>query len=211
LSLGVSLAKLKSRVKALSDALNDHNHRYYVLDDPNISDAEYDELFQELQRIEQEHPELLSKDSPTQRVGAAPLSHFESITHAVPMLSLGNAFSADDLADFDRQVSERLDASDPVTYVAEPKLDGLAVSLRYEKGQFVQGATRGDGTTGENVTTNLKTIPSIPLKLRGKKVPEVLEVRGEPTGFKENRRTSIVDLLLRFRRGCWRFGAKLPV
>lgn len=175
----MSLAKLKSRVKALSDALNDHNHRYYVLDDPNISDAEYDELFQELQRIEQEHPELLSKDSPTQRVGAAPLSHFESITHAVPMLSLGNAFSADDLADFDRQVSERLDASDPVTYVAEPKLDGLAVSLRYEKGQFVQGATRGDGTTGENVTTNLKTIPSIPLKLRGKKVPEVLEVRGE--------------------------------
>ena len=175
----MSSAKLKARVKALHKALNDHNHRYYVLDDPNVSDAQYDELFHELKGIEEEHPELLTDSSPTQRVGATPLSHFESVVHAQSMLSLGNAFSADDLADFDRQVSERLDASGEITYVAEPKLDGLAVSLRFERGQFVQGATRGDGTTGENVTTNLKTIPSIPLTLRGSKLPDVLEVRGE--------------------------------
>lgn len=175
----MSSAKIKAQVKALHDALNEHNHRYYVLDDPSVSDAEYDALFHELKSLEQDHPELLSEDSPTQRVGAAPLAQFESVVHALPMLSLGNAFSAEDLADFDRQVSERLDSSEEVTYVAEPKLDGLAVSLRYEHGNLVQGATRGDGTTGENVTTNLKTIRSIPLKLRGNKVPEVLEVRGE--------------------------------
>ena len=177
--MGVSSAELTAQVKKLRDALNEHNHRYYVLNDPSVSDAQYDELFHELKRIEEEHPEHRSENSPTQRVGAEPLSHFESVVHAVPMLSLGNAFSADDLADFDRQVSERLDASELITYVAEPKLDGLAVSLRYEKGQFVQGATRGDGATGENVTTNLKTIPSIPLSLRGNHVPDVLEVRGE--------------------------------
>lgn len=169
----------KARVKTLCDQLNEHNHRYYVLNDPSVSDAQYDELFHELKRIEEKYPELSSDNSPTQRVGAAPLSQFESIIHALPMLSLGNAFSAEDLADFDRQVSERLDASELITYVAEPKLDGLAVSLRYEAGRFVQGATRGDGTTGENVTTNLKTIRSIPLVLRGDNVPDVLEVRGE--------------------------------
>jgi len=169
----------KARIQALTDALNEHNHRYHVLDDPSITDAEYDALYRELQALESEHPEFCRDDSPTQRVGAAPLEGFESVLHAVPMLSLGNAFSADDLADFDRRVRERLDAAGSITYVAEPKLDGLAVTLRYEAGRFVQGATRGDGKTGENVTANLKTIASIPLTLRGKKIPAVVEVRGE--------------------------------
>lgn len=175
----VSEAKLKERLSALHDALNDHNHRYYVLDDPSVSDAQYDELFQELLALEEQHPALRTDDSPTQRVGSAPLDGFDSVVHAVPMLSLGNAFSAEDLADFDRQVTEKLDAADTIVYVAEPKLDGLAVSLRYEQGKFVQGATRGDGKSGENVTTNLKTIASIPLTLRGDTIPDVLEVRGE--------------------------------
>jgi len=175
----VSKSAAKKRIAELHDALNEHNHRYYVLDDPSLSDAEYDALFHELAALEEAHPTLLTEDSPTQRVGAAPLESFESVKHAVPMLSLGNAFSEEELAEFDKRVMDRLDAADVITYVAEPKLDGLAVSLRYEKGKFVQGATRGDGTTGENVTLNLKTIASIPLKLRGNKIPEVLEVRGE--------------------------------
>lgn len=175
----MSKSAAKKRIAELHDALNEHNHRYYVLDDPSLSDAEYDALFHELAALEEAHPTLLTEDSPTQRVGAAPLESFESVKHAVPMLSLGNAFSEEELAEFDKRVMDRLDAADVITYVAEPKLDGLAVSLRYEKGKFVQGATRGDGTTGENVTLNLKTIASIPLKLRGNKIPEVLEVRGE--------------------------------
>jgi len=186
----VSSAKLKARVKTLHEELNEHNRRYYELDEPSISDAEYDALFHELLSLETEHPELQTDDSPTQRVGSAPLESFSSVTHAVPMLSLGNAFSAEELADFDRRVRERLDAPDDVTYIAEPKLDGLAVSLRYENGVFVQGATRGDGQTGENVTENLKTIPELPIKLSGKKVPKVLEVRGEVfmshAAFKDN-------------------------
>ncbi len=172
-------SKVEKRIAELRDALNEHNHRYYVLDDPTVSDADYDQHFRELQALEEAHPEHLSEDSPTQRVGSAPLDSFDSVQHAVPMLSLGNAFSEDELADFDKRVIDRLDAAGSITYVAEPKLDGLAVSLRYEQGRFVQGATRGDGTTGENVTTNLKTIASIPLTLRGKAIPEVLEVRGE--------------------------------
>ncbi len=150
------------------------------MDDPVLPDAEYDRLFRELQDLEQAHPELLTDDSPTQRIGGAPLDGFEAVTHAVPMLSLSNAFDDQELADFDRQVRERLECDDgAVTYVAEAKLDGLAVSLRYEKGVFVQGATRGDGTTGENVTANLRTIAAIPLRLRGSRSPDVLEVRGE--------------------------------
>lgn len=175
----MSTAAVKKRIAELCDALNEHNHRYYVLDDPSVSDADYDLQFRELQSLEQAHPKLLSDDSPTQRVGSAPLDSFDSVQHAVPMLSLGNAFSEEELADFDKRVVDRLDAAGTITYVAEPKLDGLAVSLRYEHGKFVQGATRGDGATGENVTTNLKTIASIPLTLRGTCIPEVLEVRGE--------------------------------
>lgn len=175
----MSTAEVKARIAALREALNEHNHRYYVLDDPSVSDAEYDQQFRKLQALEEAHPKLLTEDSPTQRVGSTPLDRFDSVQHAVPMLSLGNAFSEDELAEFDKRVIDRLDAASDITYVAEPKLDGLAVSLRYEQGKFVQGATRGDGTTGENVTTNLKTIASIPLALRGKSVPDVLEVRGE--------------------------------
>ncbi|MDB4222325.1 NAD-dependent DNA ligase LigA [Granulosicoccus sp.] len=168
------------RVAELHEALHDHAYRYHVLDKPIASDAEYDGLFRELQAIEAEHPELLTADSPTQRVGAQPLDGFESVEHAVPMLSLGNAFSREELDDFDRRVRDRLERDEePVLYVAEPKLDGLAISLRYENGIFVQGATRGDGQRGENVTENLRTIDMIPLRLRTRQPPAVFEARGE--------------------------------
>ncbi len=173
--------KTKQRAAKLHEQLHAHSHRYYVLDDPTISDAEFDLLFRELQQIEADYPELLSEDSPTQRVGSTPLSQFEQVKHRVPMLSLNNAFSLEELEDFDRRVKSRLEADDDtdIAYVAEPKLDGLAVSLRYENGVLVQGATRGDGSTGENVTENVRTIAMLPLKLQGKKIPAVLEVRGE--------------------------------
>ena len=173
--------KASARIAALSKTLNEHLYQYHVLDAPTISDAEYDALFKELEQLEVEHPELVTPDSPTLRVGAPPLDGFEQVKHNVPMLSLNNAFSLDELHDFDRRVKDRLELSDKqtVSYLAEPKLDGLAISLRYEAGLFVQGATRGDGNTGENVTENLRTIAMIPLRLRGKKPPDVLEVRGE--------------------------------
>lgn len=173
--------KAAKRAATLRQELNQHNHQYYVLDDPQISDAAYDELFHELRALEEQYPTLLSDDSPTQRVGAAPLSKFQSVRHAVPMLSLANAFSSEDLDDFDRRVRDKLDLEETATlnYAAEPKLDGLAVSLRYEKGIFVQGATRGDGKTGEDITPNLRTLSTLPLKLIGKSVPDVIEVRGE--------------------------------
>lgn len=170
----------RKRAAQLQDQLHEHSHRYYVLDDPLISDAEYDQLFRELLEIEESFPELRSADSPTLRVGAPPLEGFETVRHQVPMLSLGNAFSREELQEFDRRVRDRLERESAlVTYVAEPKLDGLAISLRYENGVFVQGATRGDGKNGENVTENLRTIESIPLKLRCKKPPAVYEARGE--------------------------------
>ena len=172
--------KVQQRVKALHALLHDYSYRYYVLDAPAVSDSEYDVLFRELQAIESEHPEALTPDSPTQRVGAPPLSAFGQVKHAVPMLSLSNAFSREELNEFDRRVRERLERDDkPVLYVAEPKLDGLAISLRYENGVFVQGATRGDGSTGENVTENLRTIEMIPLRLHTDNPPAVLEARGE--------------------------------
>ena len=169
-----------SRAAQLHTLLHDYSHRYYVLDDPSVSDAEYDTLFRELQALEEAHPELQTPDSPTQRVGAPPLEGFGSVEHAVPMLSLGNAFSREELNEFDRRVRERLELDEAaVQYVAEPKLDGLAISLRYENGIFVQGATRGDGRSGENVTENLRTIEMIPLRLRTDKPPAVFEARGE--------------------------------
>lgn len=172
--------KLQSRVAALHKTLHEHNHRYYNLAEPTVSDAEYDALLRELQELESAHPELLTPDSPSQRVGAPPLSKFDQVKHQLPMLSLGNAFSEDELNEFDGRVKKGLEREEnAVAYIAEPKLDGLAVSLRYEDGLFIQGATRGDGTTGENVTQNLKTIPMIPLRLRTKSPPAVLEVRGE--------------------------------
>ncbi|MEE4296072.1 MAG: NAD-dependent DNA ligase LigA, partial [Wenzhouxiangella sp.] len=154
------------------------NYRYYVLDQPTVSDAEYDRLLRELQDLEDEHPDLITEDSPTQRVGAQPAEGFESVKHSIPMLSLANAFNAKEVAEFDRRIRERLDL-DEVTYAVEPKLDGLAIALRYERGRLVLGATRGDGQQGENVTSNVRTIRSIPLSLRGQDLPEVLEVRGE--------------------------------
>ena len=177
-----------ARAARLREQIDDANHRYHVLDDPDIPDAEYDALMRELEALEIEHPELATPDSPTQRVGAAPSSAFLSVRHEMPMLSLANAFTEPDpppgqdpdkeTRDFVRRIEQRLDARDPV-FSVEPKFDGLAISLRYEDGVFVRGATRGDGETGEDVTANLRTIRAIPLKLRGKGWPRVLEVRGE--------------------------------
>jgi len=170
--------KSAQRAAQLREELNHHNYLYYVLDNPEIPDAEYDRLLRELQTLEKSHPELLTADSPTQRVGAEPLSAFEEVAHEVPMLSLNNCFDEQELSDFDRRVRDGLE-KDSVEYVAEPKLDGLAISLLYEKGMLVRGATRGDGSKGENVTQNIRTIDTIPLCLQGKNYPERLEVRGE--------------------------------
>jgi DNA ligase (NAD+) len=166
------------QIEKLKKQLRYHNHRYYVLDDPEIPDVEYDRLFRELQQLEQQYPHLLTTDSPTQRVGDRPLDRFDEVTHVIPMLSLGNVFSEAELNDFNQRVSSSLDVT-RVQYCAEPKLDGLAISLRYVDGKLVQGATRGDGATGENVTQNIRTIQAIPLKLLGEEYPRVLEVRGE--------------------------------
>ncbi|MEA2080718.1 MAG: NAD-dependent DNA ligase LigA, partial [Pseudomonadota bacterium] len=171
-------AKLEQRVDELREQIRFHNCRYYVFDDPQIPDAEYDRLWRELQALEEAHPELISADSPTQRIGAEPLSAFGEVRHEVPMLSLGNAFDDEELGEFDRRVRERLDL-DEVEYTAEPKLDGLAVSLLYEHGRLVSGATRGDGSTGEDITQNVRTIHSVPLRLLGDGYPERLDVRGE--------------------------------
>ena len=167
-----------ARIAELRLQIEDANHRYHVLDDPSIPDAEYDWLMRELEALEAAHPELADASSPSQRVGDKPSSKFEEAAHAVPMLSLGNAFADEEVADFVRRIEERLDRSTPV-FSAEPKLDGLAISLRYEQGVFVRGATRGDGATGEDVTANLRTVNAIPMRLRGDEWPDVLEVRGE--------------------------------
>jgi DNA ligase (NAD+) len=167
-----------ARAAWLRAEIERHNHAYYVLDAPVIPDAEYDTLFRELQEIEAAYPALLTADSPTQRIGGSPLPEFRSVDHRVPMLSLNNAFSAEEVTAFDRRCREGLGV-DSVDYACEPKFDGLAVTLRYESGVFVQGATRGDGFTGEDVTCNLRTVRNIPLRLAGSGVPALLEVRGE--------------------------------
>ncbi|MES2217032.1 MAG: NAD-dependent DNA ligase LigA [Pseudomonadota bacterium] len=183
---------LKRAVK-LRELLNDYNYRYHVLDDPSVSDAEYDKLFIELRELEQQYPELITADSPTQRVGAAPLKEFAEVQHEVPMLSLENAFEDEQVEAFYKRIQDRLakykfnsiDLQEfesehmEIPIVCEPKLDGLAVSLRYEKGLLVRAATRGDGFTGEDVTENVRTVRSVPLRLHGKDFPDVLEVRGE--------------------------------
>lgn len=174
------------RLIELKTILEQHSYAYYVLDNPTIPDSEYDKLFRELQDIEAAHPESITSDSPTQRVGGAPLSQFEPVTHELPMLSLSNGFSPEDIEAFDHRIHELLDTHQPVEYAAELKFDGLAMSLRYENGILVQAATRGDGTTGENVTANVRTIGVIPLRLRGDNIPEVIEVRGEVLMFKED-------------------------
>ena len=167
-----------ARIADLRRQLEDANYRYYVLDEPSIPDAEYDRLLRELEALEAAHPALVTADSPTQRVGNAPAGKFAEVRHAIPMLSLGNAFSDEEVHDFVRRIADRLKRP-ALRFSAEPKLDGLAISLRYEGGAFVQGATRGDGATGEDVTLNLRTIKAIPLTLRGTGWPDVLEVRGE--------------------------------
>jgi len=166
------------RVEKLRREIERHLRLYHVEDSPEIPDAEYDALFHELVRLEEEHPELATPDSPTQRVGAKPAEGFAEVRHRVPMLSLANAFDDDDVANFDRRCREGLDR-EAVEYACELKFDGLAVTLAYADGLFVQGATRGDGAVGEDVTNNLKTIHAIPLRLEGKKPPRLLEVRGE--------------------------------
>jgi DNA ligase (NAD+) len=182
-----ALDSVIARLSWLCSEIERHNQAYYVHDTPIVSDAQYDTLLRELQTLEMAHPELITTDSPTQRVGAAPLAVFGSVMHRVPMLSLGNAFEDSEVRAFDKRVSEtlraagKLPASEEVSYFCELKLDGLAISLRYEQGRLVQAATRGDGQTGEDVTMNIRTIKSIPLKLKGagQAIPEVLEVRGE--------------------------------
>ena len=172
---------IKKRVEKLREEIEYHNHRYYVLDQPEISDAQYDRLMKELEKLEEQYPELRIPNSPTQRVGAPPLEEFEIVRHTIPMLSLANAFDEAEAKDFDKRVKKFLGTSGDVEYVTEPKLDGLAVELVYERGQFTVGSTRGDGVNGENITQNLRTIKTIPLQLMRKEipVPERLEVRGE--------------------------------
>ena len=174
----------QARIATLSAELNRHLHAYHVQDAPTIPDAEYDKLFLELQQLELDHPELVQPDSPTRRVGAAPLPQFDQVTHSVPMLSLNNGFTDEDIENFDRRVRDGLDTSAAVEYAAEVKYDGLAINLRYENGVLVQAATRGDGYTGEDVTANIRTIRTIPLRLKTSNPPAVLDVRGEVLMFK---------------------------
>jgi DNA ligase (NAD+) len=170
----------------LRTELNRHNHAYHVLDNPTIPDAEYDKLFRELQSLEQAHPELVTQDSPTQRVGAAPLAQFAQVRHSVPMLSINNGFAETDIIGFDRRIREILKAEAEVDYATELKFDGLAINLRYEDGVLVQAATRGDGTTGENVTASIRTVRAIPLRLHTAHPPRVIDVRGEVLMYKSD-------------------------
>ncbi len=175
-------ATAKKEIDSLREQIRYHNYRYHALDDPEIPDAEYDRMMRRLQALEQENPELITEDSPTQRVGDAPIEAFGTVRHEVPMLSLDNAFGEEELRDFHRRVTDRLELeseTDELSYAAEPKLDGAAVSLLYEEGRLVRGATRGDGTTGEDITHNVRTIEAIPLRLIGSGYPASLEVRGE--------------------------------
>jgi len=181
---------IQNKIKKLREEILQHNYSYYVLDEPVVPDAEYDKLMRRLQKLEEENPKLVTAESPTQRVGAKPLDSFPSAKHEVAMLSLGNVFNLEELEAFEVRIKDRINRDINIDYTAEPKLDGLAVSLIYEKGILVRGATRGDGMTGEDITENIRTIKSIPLKLRAhKKLPNKLEVRGEvfmpKKGFEE--------------------------
>lgn len=171
-------AKAAKQAAELREDITQHNYRYHVLDSPEISDAAFDRLLFELRALEAQYPELVTSDSPTQRVGATPVGELQPVKHATPMLSLDNAFTDEDVINFDRRVRERLENVETVEYAAEPKLDGLAISFRYEHGKLVQAATRGDGSRGEDVTHNVRTIKAVPIQLRGD-APELLEVRGE--------------------------------
>ncbi len=187
----IASATTRKHVESLRQQIHYHNYRYHVLDEPEIPDSEYDKLVRELEALERSDPDIITPDSPTQRVGAHPVTAFGTVTHKLPMLSLENAFSDQEVQDFNRRVGERLnvDPHSSVSYSAEPKLDGAAVSLLYEYGRLVRGATRGDGTRGEDITHNVRTIPAVPLSLLGKGFPRTLEVRGEVfmprAGFRE--------------------------
>ncbi len=188
-------ASLRQRVERLRAEIERHNHLYHVMDNPEIPDAAYDRLMAELRALEQQHPKLVVPESPTQRVGGSPVPEFAEVRHQLPMLSLENAFAREDVEAFDRRVRERLETDKQIGYACEPKLDGLAVSLTYRDGLLALGATRGDGTIGEDVTHNIRTIPTVPLRLSGRGWPDLLEVRGEvlmsSAGFDEmNRRAS---------------------
>ena len=179
--------RFMQKLRKLREDINRHNYLYYVLDTPEITDAEYDRLFDELTALEKEHPDLVTPDSPTQRVGAPPLDAFKTVRHSLPMLSLSKVTSEPEFLDFHRRVLELSgEGEQRVKYAVEPKFDGLAVELVYERGLLSLGSTRGDGTVGEEVTANLKTVRSIPLRLRGKAVPDLLEVRGEVIMNKED-------------------------
>lgn len=177
----MTLEAIKKRIEKLREEIEYHNYLYYVLDRPEISDAQYDRLMRELEKLEEEYPQLRTPNSPTQRVGASPLEEFEVVRHTLPMLSLSNAFDESEAREFDKRVKKFLRTSEDIEYVAEPKFDGLAIELVYERGHFTIGSTRGDGINGENVTQNLRTIRTVPLQLIRKEipVPERLEVRGE--------------------------------
>src|SRR3989338_5111293 len=168
-------ATAKKRIEKLREEIRRHDHLYYVLDKPEISDEAYDKLYKELETLENKYPELVSSDSPTQRIGGEPLKAFKTVTHKTHLLSIDNVNSQEDLVDFDRRVREGLGKA-KIEYVAELKIDGLAVSLIYKKGKFAQGATRGDGVHGEDITHNLRTVKAIPLSIKGN---EDIEVRGE--------------------------------
>jgi DNA ligase (NAD+) len=170
---------VKQRANELRNLISDYSYRYYVVDNPEVPDIEYDRLFRELQQLENDYPELKTSSSPTQRVGGKALDKFSQITHSLPMLSLDNVFDAEELQAFEQRVCDRLNTTDKQLFAAEPKLDGLAISIRYENGVLVQAATRGDGTVGEDVTINVRTIQTVPLQLSGDNIPEVVEVRGE--------------------------------
>ena len=173
------MSSIKKQITALREQLNEHSYRYHVLDAPVVSDEDYDRLYQALVELEEAHPEFIAADSPTQRVGEAPAAGFAEVKHLAPMLSLDNAFDEEELAAFDKRLKERLKREDEIHYAAETKLDGVAISLLFEKGKLTRGATRGDGFTGEDVSANIKTLRSIPLALRATGHPARLEVRGE--------------------------------
>ena len=170
---------ISEQARQLRQEIAEHNYRYYVLDQPSIPDAEYDRLFKTLQNLETDYPQLITPDSPTQRVGATPLAEFVTVQYEIPMLSLENAFDAEEVIAFDKRIRQRLKMTDPIEYACEPKVDGVAVSLLYENGRYQRAATRGDGMQGEDITQNVKTIPAVPLHLRGDDYPRILEVRGE--------------------------------
>lgn len=189
--------ELNSLIESLKRQITEYNYQYYVLDDPNVPDAEYDRLMRELKAIEQENPSLISADSPSQKVGGEPLAAFTQVEHEVPMLSLDNAFNDDELAAFEKRIKDRLKQDQDIEFSCEPKLDGLAVSILYEQGVLTRAATRGDGRVGENITTNVKTIANVPLRLRGDNIPARLEVRGEvfmpKAGFEKMNQQQAID------------------